>query len=90
MRIAMVALGYGFLVLGVLGLVLPILQGFLFIAVGLLILGRYAPWASRLLDRACATHPRVASVIEKAESVVARVEERLAALWQRLFPSSTG
>ena len=34
------ALGYGFLVLGVLGMFLPILQGFLFIFVGLIVLSR--------------------------------------------------
>jgi uncharacterized membrane protein YbaN (DUF454 family) len=90
MRIAMLGLGYGFLALGALGLFLPILQGFLFLAVGLLILGRHAPWAQRLLDRACKSHPRVASMVDKAESIVARVEERLAALWRRVFPSSTG
>ena len=39
-------LGYGFLVLGVLGMFLPILQGFLFLAIGLIILARHAPWAA--------------------------------------------
>ena len=43
-------LGYGFLVLGVLGMFLPILQGFLFLAIGLIILARHAPWAERLLN----------------------------------------
>ena len=49
-HIVMLVLGYGFLVLGVLGLFLPFLQGFLFLLVGLLILARHAPWAERLLE----------------------------------------
>ena len=44
------ALGYTFLVLGVFGLFLPILQGFLFMLIGLIILARHAAWAERLLE----------------------------------------
>ena len=57
-RIVMSAVGYGFLVLGVLGLFLPVLQGILFIAVGLIILSRYAPWAEGLLVRLKERHPK--------------------------------
>lgn len=89
MRIVMLGVGYGFLTLGALGLFLPILQGFLFIAVGLLILARYAAWAQRLLDRAKERHPRVASLVDKAEAMVARIESYLGGLWRRVFPSST-
>lgn len=61
------ALGYFFLVLGVLGMFLPILQGFLFLFVGLIILARHAPWAERLLDNIRSRHPRFDQMIGLAE-----------------------
>ncbi|MGK5643492.1 PGPGW domain-containing protein, partial [Streptomyces sp. URMC 126] len=48
-RIVTLVLGYSFLVLGVLGLVLPFLQGFLFIFIGLILLSKHASWANRSL-----------------------------------------
>ena len=65
-------LGYTFLVLGVLGMVLPILQGFLFLAIGLIILAKTAPWAERLLARFREKYPDAGRLIDKAE---AKVEE---------------
>jgi hypothetical protein len=62
------ALGYFFLVLGVLGMFLPILQGFLFLAVGLIILARHAPWAERLLNYLRQKSPRLDRAIAKAEA----------------------
>ncbi|MCB1971644.1 MAG: hypothetical protein H6851_06610 [Geminicoccaceae bacterium] len=66
-RIAIQGVGYTFLVLGVLGLFLPILQGILFIAVGLIILSRHATWAENLLARLKARHPRADDIITRAE-----------------------
>ncbi|MBZ5590396.1 MAG: hypothetical protein LAO05_17740 [Acidobacteriia bacterium] len=48
-RVARHVLGWGFLVLGVAGLVLPILQGWLFIAIGALLLSPDVPLFGRLL-----------------------------------------
>ncbi len=64
------ALGYFFLVLGVLGLVLPILQGFLFLAIGLIILAKTAPWAERFLERFKEKHPDAGALIDKADAKV--------------------
>jgi uncharacterized protein len=71
------ALGYTFLVLGVFGLFLPFLQGFLFILIGLIILARHAAWAQRLLERFKAQHPKAAELIDQAEA-------KSAAWWQRV------
>ena len=60
-------LGYSFLVLGVLGMFLPILQGFLFLFVGLIILAGHAPWAERLLNYLRQKSPRLDRGIAKAE-----------------------
>jgi uncharacterized protein len=71
------ALGYAFLVLGVFGLFLPFLQGFLFILIGLVILARHAEWAHRLLERFKAQHPKAAEMIDRADA-------KAAAWWQRV------
>jgi uncharacterized membrane protein YbaN (DUF454 family) len=87
-RLAMLGLGYGFLVLGVLGLFLPFLQGILFLLVGLLILAKHAPWAERALARLKRTHPKAANMIEQAEGIaerwMERTGERFRGLWRRL------
>lgn len=77
------AVGYGFLTLGVLGLFLPILQGILFILVGLLILARHAAWAHRLLERFRAHHPKAAELIDLAETKAASWWRRVARFGRR-------
>jgi hypothetical protein len=81
------ALGYAFLALGVLGMFLPILQGFLFLFVGLIILARHAPWAERLLDRIRRQHPKFDAMICKAEYKAhvwrIRAEEQSRLWWRR-------
>ena len=75
------ALGYGFLVLGVLGMFLPILQGFLFLFVGLIILARHAPWAERLLSYLRARSPMLDRVIAAAEAKTHQWHHRAEARW---------
>ncbi|GAK52380.1 hypothetical membrane protein [Candidatus Moduliflexus flocculans] len=48
-RIIKVSVGWFFLLLGIIGCFLPILQGFLFIAVGLLILSEESMFIKKLL-----------------------------------------
>ena len=69
-------LGYSFLVLGVLGMFLPILQGFLFLFVGLIILARHAPWAERLLNYLRQRSPWLHRAIIKAEAKTHEWRER--------------
>jgi uncharacterized protein len=75
--IALQVTGYLFLVLGVLGLFLPFLQGFLFILIGLLLLAKHAEWAHNLLQRFRDQHPRAAQMIDRAET-------RMASWWHRI------
>lgn len=77
-RFLMLGLGYGFLGLGVLGLFLPILQGVLFLAIGLIILSRHASWAERLLLRLKARYPRAGEVFTRAETTAERWLHRFA------------
>jgi uncharacterized protein len=76
-RIVTLVLGYSFLALGVVGLVLPFLQGVLFIVVGLLLLSREAAWARRVLDRLKSRHPRLGGMITRSDAWVTR-QARLA------------
>src|SRR3546814_8994921 len=61
-RIAILVSGWAFIVLGVLGLVLPILQGFLFLAIGFYLLSLESPRVKRFMDRTLARHPRLAKI----------------------------
>jgi uncharacterized membrane protein YbaN (DUF454 family) len=60
------AVGWAFVALGVLGLVLPILQGVLFLAIGLTILSRESPWAKKQLDRLRRRHPEWSATFDRA------------------------
>jgi uncharacterized membrane protein YbaN (DUF454 family) len=50
-RVVRHVLGWGSLALGVAGLVLPVIQGWLFIALGALLLAPDVPFFAQLLDR---------------------------------------
>jgi uncharacterized protein len=69
--------GYVFLGLGVVGLVLPFLQGVLFIFIGLIVLGRHANWAIRMLDRLKNKHSKLATVVSTAENWVDWTEHKI-------------
>lgn len=69
-RWAILIAGWGFLALGIPGLVLPILQGWLFIIIGLALLSREYHWARRLLERARQRFPRLAEKVEQAEDYI--------------------
>jgi uncharacterized membrane protein YbaN (DUF454 family) len=77
-RLLMLGLGYGFLGLGFLGLFLPILQGVLFLAIGLIILSRHATWAERLLLRLKARFPKAGDMFTRAEAMAERWLHRFA------------
>lgn len=66
-RWAILGLGWGFVLLGIVGLFLPILQGILFLCVGLMLLSREWAPAQRTLDRLRNRYPRVAAASDEAE-----------------------
>ena len=69
--------GWIFIVLGVIGLFLPILQGVLFLFIGLIILsGEYA-WAHHLLQKLRTRFPKLSSKVDEATEK--------ASLWMRRF-----
>lgn len=59
--------GWFFLLLGIIGLVLPILQGVLFIAIGAVLLAPDIPFFQRTLDRIKNRFPKLSEKIERFE-----------------------
>lgn len=57
--------GWTFFVLGVLGLFLPILQGWLFISIGAVLLAPYVPFFQRILDWVKKKFPQIARHADK-------------------------
>lgn len=68
LRLGKIIVGWVFLVLGVLGLFLPILQGVLFLAIGLAILATEQVWAHRLLTWLHRRFPRSAALFDRARA----------------------
>src|SRR6266404_1219846 len=77
-RVAIHIAGWGFILFGIVGLVLPILQGVLFILVGLFLLSSVSPWAERLLHRIRKRFPRISNRFDLAKSRAKEVQARIA------------
>jgi uncharacterized membrane protein YbaN (DUF454 family) len=56
-RVAVLTLGWALIAFGIVGLFLPVLQGVLFILLGLYVLSRESETARRLLHRVRDRHP---------------------------------
>ena len=65
-RIGIRCLGWTFIVLGIVGLFLPILQGVLFLLIGLGLLSNSSSWAARLLHRLRERFPGIAGKYSEA------------------------
>lgn len=57
---------------GILGLFLPVLQGVVFLVIGLVILSSEYAWAHQLLERLSRKFPTVARHVEEARKKVSR------------------
>ncbi len=66
-RAAVLVVGWTFILVGIVGLFLPVLQGMLFIFIGLLILSSEYVWAHSLLQKIRRKFPKVAHWAELAE-----------------------
>jgi uncharacterized protein len=65
-RVAMLAVGWAFILLGIAGLFLPVLQGILFLLIGLFILSSEYVWAHKLLRKIKERFPKFAAQFEHA------------------------
>ena len=66
MRILILIVGWAFILLGILGLFLPVLQGVLFLLVGLVILSSEYVWAHRLLTKVRERFPKIGRTADRA------------------------
>ncbi|HWR35519.1 MAG TPA: PGPGW domain-containing protein [Clostridia bacterium] len=66
-RVLIISVGWMFIILGIAGLVLPVLQGILFLLIGLIILSTECAWAHNLLQGLRNRFPRIAAHINHAE-----------------------
>ncbi|HET9531540.1 MAG TPA: PGPGW domain-containing protein [Blastocatellia bacterium] len=73
-RISLQFAGWGFILLGILGLFLPVLQGILFLLVGLYLLSNTSPWAAKLLVRLRERFPRINRKFEEAKAKAKEVQ----------------
>jgi uncharacterized membrane protein YbaN (DUF454 family) len=64
-RLLITILGYFFLLLGVIGAFLPILQGWFFFLIGLILLSRTTPWAKRWLVKLRTRFPNLATKADR-------------------------
>ncbi len=78
-------MGWGFILLGIAGLFLPILQGILFLLIGLFILSTEYVWAHHLLLKLKQRFPTVA---RHADAAHAKAEEKLARWFHRDKPKA--
>jgi len=71
-RIYVIAAGWFFMLLAIAGWLLPILPGWLFFAIGLLILSTEYAWAHHLVERTKVRFPKFGEVLDKARHKVER------------------
>lgn len=82
-KIALLSLGWAFVVLGIAGLFLPVLQGALLLLIGLLILSSEYAWAVQILRKIRTRFPFAAHQLETAS--------RNATMWmRRVFRRDSG
>lgn len=84
-RIAVLAVGWFFVALGVVGLFLPILQGVLFLLIGLIILSSEYIWAQKLLSRILHHFPRLEVHVQQARHRAHKWKEKISAWVARVF-----
>jgi uncharacterized protein YqgC (DUF456 family) len=75
-RIAISVIGWICIIIGIVGLFLPVIQGILFLLVGLIILSTEYRWARKTLERMRSRLPRISAVLTKAHLIVAHLFAR--------------
>ncbi len=65
-RALVLIIGWGFILLGIIGLFLPVLQGILFLFIGLIILSSEYAWAHRVIEWLRRRFPKLGRIADEA------------------------
>lgn len=76
-RLLILIAGWFFIVLGILGLVLPILQGILFLAIGSYLLSLESVWVRQKMLQMQRRYPKLGATLEEARIRAARYARRI-------------
>lgn len=71
-KILVLTLGIMFIILGLIGLVAPFLQGILFLIIGFMILSLYFPVIRHHIQKHAQKFPHALSLVNKAEKWIAK------------------
>jgi uncharacterized protein len=69
-RLAVLMAGVGSILIGLIGFVVPILQGWFFLAIGVILLSIWSPRIREYMDRHTLRYPRLHKVIKDIEGWV--------------------
>lgn len=72
-KVVVLTIGIIFIILGFFGLVLPFLQGIIFLAVGLILLSYCSPKVRLTIKKYAEHHPHLSYVINKMEGWISKI-----------------
>lgn len=76
-RVLVLIIGWAFIALGIVGLFLPVLQGILFLLIGLVILSTEYVWAHHLLNKVRQRFPKIGRLADEATAKADRWMQHL-------------
>ena len=71
-RLIRLTLGYGFLIFGMIGGFIPVLQGWIFVAIGLILLKDHSTWARRISIWMRKKHPHIRTAFRHGHAHIDR------------------
>ena len=77
-RVLVQVVGWVFILVGIVGLFLPILQGVLFLLIGLMILSTEYAWAHHLLSKIRQRFPKLSDKVDQAAQKASQWLRRMA------------
>ena len=76
-RVLLFVVAWGLIFLGVLGILLPILPGMIFLIAGLYLLSLESLWLNRQLDKIGQRYPKVGEILDDSRARAGRIVRRL-------------
>ena len=76
-RLLILASGWFFIFIGILGVILPILQGVLFLAIGSYLLSLESPWVRRKMLMLQRRYPKLSATLDEARLRAARYARKI-------------